>query len=228
VATEILAHEMVHAARRSAAPRFFGDHPSTEEHLATEVGALARSLVLRDAPHAPEGLAGMRVGTSGLAVGSSFLAGAGAATQAHRRSAPVAPPAPEPFGVPRSSGTASAPGAPVSAELRRLFNERIRPGTPGASDAGPSARVHRMFDPGSSTMPSFSESSSTTTGVGRPRSGARIGAHREQRPHLEPDVAASRTDPLPPETLEWIIEKIEQRVIDELERRGLRHNPGVF
>ena len=228
VATEILAHEMVHAARRSAAPRFFGDHPSTEEHLATEVGALARSLVLRDAPHAPEGLAGLRVGTSGLAVGSSFLAGAGAATQAHRRSAPVAPPAPEPFGVPRSSGTASAPGAPVSAELRRLFNERIRPGTPGASDAGPSARVHRMFDPGSSTMPSFSESSSTTTGVGRPRSGARIGAHREQRPHLEPDVAASRTDPLPPETLEWIIEKIEQRVIDELERRGLRHNPGVF
>jgi hypothetical protein len=33
---------------------------------------------------------------------------------------------------------------------------------------------------------------------------------------------------VPEETLEWIIEQIERRVLDELERRGLRHNPGVF
>jgi hypothetical protein len=30
------------------------------------------------------------------------------------------------------------------------------------------------------------------------------------------------------ETLEWIIEAVEERVLEELERRGLRHNPGVF
>ena len=28
--------------------------------------------------------------------------------------------------------------------------------------------------------------------------------------------------------VDQVVEKIEQRVIDELERRGRRHNPGVF
>jgi hypothetical protein len=30
------------------------------------------------------------------------------------------------------------------------------------------------------------------------------------------------------ETIEWIIEAVEQRVLEELERRGQRYNPGVF
>jgi hypothetical protein len=30
------------------------------------------------------------------------------------------------------------------------------------------------------------------------------------------------------ETIEWIIEAVEERVLEELERRGLRYNPGVF
>jgi hypothetical protein len=30
------------------------------------------------------------------------------------------------------------------------------------------------------------------------------------------------------EMIEWIIEAVEERVLEELERRGLRHNPGVF
>jgi hypothetical protein len=34
--------------------------------------------------------------------------------------------------------------------------------------------------------------------------------------------------PVSEETLEWIIERVERHVIEELERRGLRHNPGVF
>jgi hypothetical protein len=29
-------------------------------------------------------------------------------------------------------------------------------------------------------------------------------------------------------TFEALLEALEQRVIDELERRGLRHHPGVF
>jgi hypothetical protein len=34
--------------------------------------------------------------------------------------------------------------------------------------------------------------------------------------------------PLAAETIEWIIEQIEERVLEELDRRGLRNNPGVF
>lgn len=30
------------------------------------------------------------------------------------------------------------------------------------------------------------------------------------------------------ETLDWIVEEIEERVLAELERRGLRFQPGVF
>ena len=47
-----------------------------------------------------------------------------------------------------------------------------------------------------------------------------------------PDDPARPTDQsrgtLDAETVEWIIEAVEQRVIEELERRGLRYNPGVF
>jgi hypothetical protein len=38
----------------------------------------------------------------------------------------------------------------------------------------------------------------------------------------------SSSPPISPETMDWIIETIEQRVVEELERRGLRNNPGVF
>ena len=34
--------------------------------------------------------------------------------------------------------------------------------------------------------------------------------------------------PVDEETLEWIIEAVEARVLEELERRGMRYNPGVF
>ena len=47
-------------------------------------------------------------------------------------------------------------------------------------------------------------------------------------PTPAPPLVEQASPPLPPETLEWIIEQIEQRIIDELDRRGLRHNPGVF
>jgi hypothetical protein len=44
-------------------------------------------------------------------------------------------------------------------------------------------------------------------------------------PAPNPDRSAT---PISDETIEWIIEAVEQRVVEELERRGLRHNPGVF
>ena len=36
------------------------------------------------------------------------------------------------------------------------------------------------------------------------------------------------SSPLSAEAIEWIVDALEQRVIEELERRGLRNNPGVF
>jgi hypothetical protein len=43
-----------------------------------------------------------------------------------------------------------------------------------------------------------------------------------------PSPVPTSSAPVSEETLEWIIERIEQRIIDELERRGMRYNPGVF
>jgi hypothetical protein len=34
--------------------------------------------------------------------------------------------------------------------------------------------------------------------------------------------------PVDEATIEWIIEAVEARVLEELERRGMRYNPGVF
>ena len=49
---------------------------------------------------------------------------------------------------------------------------------------------------------------------------------------LPPDAFAASADPLPArqldEFVDLVVERIEQRVIDELERRGRRGNPGGF
>lgn len=42
-----------------------------------------------------------------------------------------------------------------------------------------------------------------------------------------PTVDASSA-PTAAEVLEWIVEQVERRVLDELERRGARHVPEVF
>jgi len=46
-------------------------------------------------------------------------------------------------------------------------------------------------------------------------------------PSPEPPLPGSSA-PLAAETIEWIIEQVEQRILDELDRRGLRYNPGVL
>lgn len=60
-----------------------------------------------------------------------------------------------------------------------------------------------------------------------PGSGARFDGDAPT-PVPSPPLLQRPVDPLPPETLDWIIEKVEQRVVEELERRGMRYNPGVF
>lgn len=47
-------------------------------------------------------------------------------------------------------------------------------------------------------------------------------------PSLDQRPVPSTAAPVSEETLQWIIERIEQRIVDELDRRGLRNNPGVF
>lgn len=42
-------------------------------------------------------------------------------------------------------------------------------------------------------------------------------------PTIQPSSAPNAA-----EILEWIVEHVEQRVVDELERRGRRHVPEVF
>ena len=51
---------------------------------------------------------------------------------------------------------------------------------------------------------------------------ASVVSHGDEAP--PPESSA----PLTAELIERIIEAVEQRVIDELERRGLRHRPEVF
>lgn len=36
------------------------------------------------------------------------------------------------------------------------------------------------------------------------------------------------TAPISAETLDWIVEAVEERILAELERRGMRFQPGVF
>ena len=43
-----------------------------------------------------------------------------------------------------------------------------------------------------------------------------------------PDHVGASTSPSRNELIERIVDAIEERVIDELERRGRRHHPGVF
>jgi hypothetical protein len=42
------------------------------------------------------------------------------------------------------------------------------------------------------------------------------------------DLVQPSAPTLTPEMLERIIDALEERVLEELERRGLRHHPGVF
>ncbi len=45
---------------------------------------------------------------------------------------------------------------------------------------------------------------------------------------LTPPTVQPSSAPGAAEILEWIVEHVERRVLDELERRGQRHVPEVF
>ena len=41
-------------------------------------------------------------------------------------------------------------------------------------------------------------------------------------------LVETSTHPISQETLDWIVEAVEERILTELERRGMRFQPGVF
>lgn len=55
---------------------------------------------------------------------------------------------------------------------------------------------------------------------------------RSEGPMSPPSSSPSRleqsTHPISQDTLDWIVEAVEERILAELERRGLRYQPGVF
>ena len=46
--------------------------------------------------------------------------------------------------------------------------------------------------------------------------------------HANPPLLDSSSSPISAETLDWIVEAVEERILAELERRGMRFQPGVF
>lgn len=179
--SEIMAHELVHVARPSAVPRFFGDdHRDAEERHATRTGQLLRAL----GGHAPADLRG--AGVERLAVAAPAL----------------------PFPAP---STTAAPPRPLVPERRDRRGGDTSTLQRAFFDAAGSPAVSRLVtDPPATTSPSH---------------GAPSVSYQSEPslPHQGPTAWE-----LTPETLEQIIEAVEERIIEDLERRGLRHNPGVF
>ena len=83
--------------------------------------------------------------------------------------------------------------------------------------------------PGAGTDPGAPGGAPWPEGPGDPFS--RL-SNRSEGPMSAPTSPISRieqsTHPISQDTLDWIVEAVEERILAELERRGLRYQPGVF
>ncbi len=208
---ELVAHELVHVAHRSSGARFFEDDTdSREEWVARRVGALARSLGTSE-PARVARTYDIQLDTPAI---SLSIAQASAMDLLERRSA-----------SPSIAGESAPPGAQRLARATRASSPS---GQRLVSPARPSPRsdLQRAVSSNIAELPLAGSNE-------RPDSGSSARAPSEQRrstvdPVPAPPLVETSRMPIPRETLDWIIEQIEQRVIDELERRGLRTNPGVW
>jgi hypothetical protein len=245
--TEVFAHELVHAARPSPIPRFFDDdRHSPEEELARATGNLMRVMqpptiagstasdtVRRsDATdgRAPTfGTAGFTVGASGglmsALAGASPSAPAPPKPPASSTSSTTAPDATirrstasRPAAQRRTARRASAAGATSSSSSTDIVR-RSAASAPSlfASSSGASSAIIRRFDEGPSAPPAPPDFKSIIWNTLNGRSESATSS----------SVQSSNT-PAMNELISHIVEAIEERVIAELERRGRRHNPGVF
>ncbi|MGH9125323.1 MAG: eCIS core domain-containing protein [Acidimicrobiales bacterium] len=227
---EVLAHELVHAARPSPQARFFGDdRRSAEEHVAEHTGRLARALVASEVASPPRGHQQDRLawGTSGLPVGS--LGGAAKTLSVERAAKVPVPPTIAPQRRVSSSGSSSL--VERTADLFRQAGT-----SPATANGGRSATI--ATSPGSIT----SAMSASNLPVPRPGDGPIVrhntwsGVQRFTTvPSTVSTTSADVTSDRPMTVggvdvalFDALVDALEQRVIDELERRGLRHNPGVF
>lgn len=250
-AAEVFAHELVHAARPSPVPRFFDDdHHSDEEDLARATGNLVRAVTSPTV--AGPGVGSIRrstddraltFGTSGLAVG----AGGGlmsALTGAAGQSAPPVPPA---AASTDSSTTIRRSVAPRPASERRSARkaDRSSSSSPDHGSTGSGAVIRRSLSPSGgagATSSIFGASSATIirrTETGDPNAAAGAPDSNPLEQALGRMVSGiteanfrgaltASTGPIRSELIAQIVDAIEDRVIAELERRGRRHNPGVF
>jgi hypothetical protein len=202
---EIVAHELVHVARPSSQPRFFGDdRHSSEETLAEHTGGLARALV------APS----------------------------------VGVPPPRPSADRLVWGTQGMPVSAMGGALKAL-SQQITPAPPSVAQRTPEPKkganlVERTADmfrqsSGSSSAPALAASPpAPVADAAFPRPGDAAIVRRSTWDTVRrldtgnTETEAVTTAGINAATLEAIIDALEQRVIDELERRGLRHHPGVF
>lgn len=215
-----------------------------------EGGGLASALQRRvDAPRLHRS-AGLTFGTSGLSVapGASPLtagtltelavngrAQAGTATGGGQGGAGVAAARRASGAVAASSGSAAS-GSDATDPARVLHRRRaggrhrIEPPEPTLPPT-----VARLLDrspnppvPGFGTdhgSPGATSFDGADAPFGRPST--RFGGPMSP-PFNSPSRVEPSTHPISQETLDWIVEAVEERILAELERRGLRYQPGVF
>lgn len=251
---EVVAHELVHASRPSPAPRFFDDdNDSPEERQAAYAGRRVAALIraFEGRVEASRTGSGLPPDTAGLAVAP----GASPLTVGALGRLFADPTARAASG--RADREAATGGASGAHRARRTF-ARHRPGQPGGAQSGPDdllAQVEQrlaaggagglVFPPGAPVAPAVHPGHGVTPVPGAtpgvlaswPPSGAAIrpplpggsmltsGAQQGAAGQPLVDQSTSR---ISAETLDWIVEAVEERVLAELERRGVRFHPEVF
>jgi hypothetical protein len=202
---EIVAHELVHVARPSPQPRFFGDdRHSAEERLAERTGGLARALVAPDlvAPPVQRSQDRLAWGTQGMPV--SAMGGALKALSQEIKSAPP-------------TLAQRTPQPPKGGSLVERTADLFRQSSSSSSSSSSSPAVRAAGDPAFPRPgdPPIVRRSSWDTGP-RAETAPETGSTEAMAGGINAAMLAA------------IVDALEQRVIDELERRGLRHHPGVF
>ena len=196
------------------------------------------------APHLLFGTAGLKVapGASPLTAGTmAEVAASGRPTPTAGSAATAAPTAgrgatPPGGAMPPSGSPVGGPPAAV-AEANRTIHRRRAGGRhrlepPDASLPPALARLldrpDNFFVPGADREQRGNEDSFTDGSQGtRPGPSTRTGGPMSA-PFSPPPLVEASTHPISQETLDWIVEAVEERILTELERRGLRFQPGVF
>jgi hypothetical protein len=243
---EVVAHELVHAARPSPIPRFFDDdHYSPEENVARSTGRLMRAIT--PPTEAIEATGSRALGTAGLAVGGGVgaglvnLLGSGPSNVVRRyTTGPTSTSSSTASTTSSSSGLGGTEAALTSSGVSSTSSTEADFTGSGSPDSDPPPV------PGTVGLPVVSVNGGSagddsSMGMLRQLLGqVDLGETQSVRfrssmssvlnaaPSPTPPQVGSSMTPSTNELIELIIEAIEDRVVNELERRGRRFNPGVF